>query len=117
MGFSQMENEPVFNQIVNESISGFGLSLRVITVNRVHGSLSGIQKLSETWPQAQVESMEGAAVFLSAKKAGIPCLQFRAISNYVEPRNKEAWDIPLALKSLRNFLQHGINNDVFVRQF
>ena len=118
MGFSQMEDEPVFNQMINETSSHFGLNqVRGITVNKVHGSASGIQKLSEIWPKAQVESMEGAAVFLTAKKAGIPCLQFRAISNYVEPRNKDAWNIPLALRSLGNFLQHGIDNHVFSKPF
>ena len=56
----------------------------------------------------QVESMEGAACMLACQNAGVPCVQLRAISNYVERRNKLAWDIPLAIQNLNielsNFL-------------
>lgn len=30
----------------------------------------------------------------------VPCLQLRAISNYVEKRNRDAWEIELALSNL-----------------
>ena len=45
---------------------------------------------------------------LACQNAGVPCVQLRAISNYVERRNKLAWDIPLAIQNLNielsNFL-------------
>jgi futalosine hydrolase len=44
--------------------------------------------------------MEGAAVFYVCLKQGIKCIQIRSISNYVERRNRDAWNIPLALNNL-----------------
>jgi len=49
------------------------------------------------------ESMEGAAFFYACKQAGVPCLQIRAVSNYVEKRNRDAWQIGLAIKNLNSF--------------
>lgn len=78
-----------------------------ITVNTVHGDDGAIQKIVHRL-NPQVESMEGAACMLACEEAGVPCVQIRAISNYVEKRNKAQWDIPLAIvnlnKELSNFL-------------
>ncbi|MDR4506788.1 MAG: futalosine hydrolase [Candidatus Brocadiaceae bacterium] len=50
---------------------------------------------------AEVESMEGAGAFKFGKDFGVPVLQVRGISNIAGTRNRENWDIPGALKSLR----------------
>lgn len=48
---------------------------------------------------ADVENMEGAAVFAVCHKYGVPCGEIRAVSNYVDsPRDQ--WDIPTALNAL-----------------
>jgi futalosine hydrolase len=73
-----------------------------ITVNTVHGNESSIQKLSSRI-SAQIESMEGAAFFYACKQAGVPAMQIRAVSNYVEKRNRDAWQIGLAVKNLNTF--------------
>lgn len=73
-----------------------------ITVNTVHGNETSIQKLSGRI-NVQIESMEGAAFFYACKQAGIPCVQIRAVSNYVEKRNRDAWQIGLAIKNLNRF--------------
>jgi futalosine hydrolase len=73
-----------------------------ITVNTVHGHEPSINRLT-TRMQSQLESMEGAAFFYACKQAGIPCLQIRAVSNYVEKRNRDAWQIGLAIKNLNSF--------------
>jgi futalosine hydrolase len=73
-----------------------------ITVNTVHGHEHSIQKLTGRI-QPQLESMEGAAFFYACKQAGVPCLQIRAVSNYVEKRNRDAWQIGLAIKNLNKF--------------
>jgi len=73
-----------------------------ITVNTVHGHESSIQKLTDRI-QPQLESMEGAAFFYACKEAGVPCLQIRAVSNYVEKRNRDAWQIGIAIKNLNSF--------------
>jgi futalosine hydrolase len=73
-----------------------------ITVNTVHGHEPTIKKL-ESRIRPQLESMEGAAFFYACKQAGVPCLQIRAVSNYVEKRNRDAWQIGLAIKNLNSF--------------
>lgn len=73
-----------------------------ITVNRVHGNAESISALLKKI-QPVVESMEGAAIFYCCQQAGIPCLQIRAISNYVEPRNRKNWQIGIAIKNLNQW--------------
>lgn len=75
-----------------------------ITVNKVHGSQASIDRIRQKYPHAQVESMEGAAVFYGCLLSGTPFMELRSISNYVEPRNREAWDLPLAIESLNRVL-------------
>jgi len=79
-----------------------------ITVNKVHGNAQSIQK-SIQLHQPQTESMEGAAVFYACQQLNIPALQIRSISNYVEPRNRESWQIGLAVKNLNDWLINFIN--------
>lgn len=87
------------------SVSDFGQTLKklkAITVNTVHGNETNIQKLTDRI-DVQLESMEGAAFFYACKQAGVPCMQIRAVSNYVEKRNREAWQIGAAIKNLNTF--------------
>jgi futalosine hydrolase len=79
-------------------ITGFR-KVRGITVNKSHGRSESISEIKAKFP-AQVESMEGAAVFYVCNWLGVDCLQIRAISNYVEPRETAFWNIPLALEKL-----------------
>lgn len=48
---------------------------------------------------AQVENMEGAALFALCEHYGVACGQIRAISNYTDD-SRSAWDIPTALDAL-----------------
>ncbi len=73
-----------------------------ITVNTVHGNEASIKKVAERL-SPKVESMEGAAFFYACKQFNVPCLQIRAVSNYVEKRNRDAWNIGLAIKNLNTF--------------
>jgi futalosine hydrolase len=72
------------------------------TVNTVHGAESSIALLQRRITP-QIESMEGAAFFYACQRAGVPALQIRAVSNYIEKRNREAWKIGLAVKNLNTF--------------
>lgn len=72
------------------------------TVNTVHGNDASIAKLSSRI-NAQLESMEGAAFFYACKQADVPCMQIRSVSNYVEKRNRAAWQIGPAIKNLNTF--------------
>lgn len=48
---------------------------------------------------AEVENMEGAAIFALCAQNAIPCGEIRAVSNYTTDK-REDWNIPLALESL-----------------
>ena len=82
--------------------------VRAITVNKVHGNDFSIHRIKERL-NPQVESMEGAAFFYVCSQMDIPTLQIRAISNYVEKRNREAWKIELALNNLAEAISTIIN--------
>ena len=84
--------------IISEQIADMQ-KVRAITVNKTHGKLSSILQTQNLY-NPQTESMEGAAFFFCCMNEKIPCVQIRSISNYVEKRNKENWNIPLALKNL-----------------
>lgn len=73
-----------------------------ITVNRVHGNKDSIAKVIERHDPG-IESMEGAAVLYCCEKEGLSCLQIRSISNYVESRDKERWQVGPAIKSLNEW--------------
>lgn len=79
------------------------------TVQLVHGEAERIQRF-RAQNNAEVESMEGAGVAYVAALEGIPYLQLRSISNYVEPRNREAWKIGLSVKNLNRFLLDGLDH-------
>lgn len=76
-----------------------------ISVNQVTGSTDSIAKLIKRFPEAQVESMEGAAFFYACLQNGVEPLQLRAISNYVEPRNRDNWKMKEAIGALNDQLQ------------
>jgi futalosine hydrolase len=99
-------------EVVSIAINGLSLDLKKvsgITVNRVHGNLKSIEEVQRLY-NPDVESMEGAAVLYTCKKMGVKCLQIRSISNYVELRNKENWNIPLAINNLNIELEKIINS-------
>ncbi len=70
-----------------------------ITVNTVHGKDESIKKTTQQF-NPDVESMEGAAFFRSCSGLSTNHLQIRAISNYVEKRDKSKWNMPLAINNL-----------------
>lgn len=76
-----------------------------ITVNTVHGCDHSIAAVRQRYPDVTTESMEGAAVFYVCAMENVPCHQVRSISNYVEIRNRERWEIPLAIEQLHMWLK------------
>lgn len=79
--------------------------VRGLTVSRATGTDASISALMNKYPDAQTESMEGAAVFYCCLLSGVRFLEIRSVSNYVEPRNRENWNIPLAISSLNDVLK------------
>lgn len=70
-----------------------------ITVNTSHGNEASIKRVFDRFHPI-VESMEGAAFMFACENECIPYVQIRAVSNYVEKRNKDKWNIPLAIENL-----------------
>ena len=70
-----------------------------ISVNKIHGNEQSIQQVTAKY-HGEVESMEGAAFFYCCRMSAVPFLQIRTVSNFVERRDKNKWDISLAIKNL-----------------
>lgn len=73
-----------------------------ITVNTIHGNENSIQEVVKLF-SPDVESMEGAAFLRACTEVNGNAIQIRSVSNYVERRNKNNWNIPLAIKNLNDF--------------
>lgn len=73
--------------------------VNAITVNKVHGNEKSIKNTFDRF-HPMVESMEGAAFMFACDQEKISYLQIRAVSNLVEKRNRERWNIPLAIENL-----------------
>jgi len=80
-----------------------------ITVNTVHGNEDSIHNIIERL-HPDIESMEGAAVFKVCEEIKVPCIQIRSISNKIERRNKENWDLDLSISNLNTEVEKIINN-------
>lgn len=103
LGFGKAGARPELT-FEHESLSSLK-KVFAITVNKVHGNDESIYNTSlRLGPQ--IESMEGAAFIYACNQTKIPCLQLRAISNYVERRNRDSWNIPLAVQNLNKRLIH-----------
>ncbi len=79
------------------------IKVKGITVNTIHGNEDTIDKVKHLF-NPDVESMEGAAFYASCVRVGGDYTQVRAISNYVEKRDKSKWQMSLAIKNLNDFM-------------
>ena len=70
-----------------------------ITVNTIHGSERSIAAVTQRFTP-QVESMEGAAFMSACLIHKVTFAQVRAVSNFVERRNREAWKMADAIRNL-----------------
>jgi futalosine hydrolase len=75
-----------------------------ITVNSASGSQETINRLLKKY-NPDIETMEGATFFYICSGEKLPFLALRSISNKVEPRNKDKWNISLALGTLSEKLK------------
>lgn len=102
LGFPLFEQDghPYYNHLPNPHAPlGNWPQVRGLTVNQVHGTQPEIEATLARW-QPQVESMEGAAFFYAMLRAGVPFHALRGLSNYVEPRNRAAWQIGPAVEAV-----------------
>lgn len=77
--------------------------VRSISLQKSSGHEPNIHKLKESF-DPHIENMEGAAFFQTCLSMNVPFLQIRAISNKVESRNKDNWNLPLAIDNLNKIL-------------
>ena len=84
------------NTITLRNVKGF-------TSNISHGTSQSIARIRKEF-DPDIESMEGAAVFYVCLMEKVPFLEIRAISNYVEIRDTNKWDIPGAIRNLTDEL-------------
>jgi futalosine hydrolase len=91
-----------------ERFKGILKPVTAITVNTATGSEATLNKLLKKF-KPDIETMEGATFFYLCAREKIPFLALRAISNRVETRNKNKWNINLALDNLSEKL-----NEVFL---
>lgn len=75
-----------------------------LTVNRVSGHPESIDRLRKSY-SGDLESMEGAGVFYVCLQEKTPFLAIRTVSNHVEPRQRDKWNISLAIAELNKTIQ------------
>ena len=90
-------------------------SVHGVTGNISHGTFKSISRIKKEF-DPDIETMEGAAVFYVCMMEKVPFLEIRAISNYVDIRNTEKWDIPTAVENLTNELFRFLRKFAIVKQ-
>lgn len=89
-------SNPWLNKI---DIPEYLVKVKGITLGTASGSEQSIGKIKQLW-NPDIETMESAAVFYVCLLLNKPFICLRAISNFVEPRNKSKWRIKEALDNL-----------------
>jgi futalosine hydrolase len=103
---------PMINPYTNDlKSSDIYRKVKGITVNTIHGNEKGISKIVEKF-NPDIETMEGAAFMYVCLSEGVKFIQLRAISNYIERRNKEKWNIPLSVQNLNNNLHQMFEKEI-----
>jgi futalosine hydrolase len=77
--------------------------VRGMTVQKVHGFTDSIEAVQKKY-QSDIETMEGAAFFQACLSENVSFSQIRAISNYIEPRNRNNWQMKEAIIHLNTVL-------------
>ena len=84
---------------------------RGITINTISDQL-GNAALYQKKFNADVESMEGAALHYVCNLMGIKYCQLRSVSNAVGNRSKADWNIPLAITNLNTSLSEVVRREL-----
>lgn len=107
LGLEHENAAPFSNKLlVNNSDLPFAVELphvSALTINSVTGS-DVTAKTRQKKYNCQLESMEGAAFHYVCLQKHIPFLQVRAISNYVEARDKSKWKMKEAVEVLNEWM-------------
>ncbi|GBL35596.1 hypothetical protein EMGBS15_11910 [Filimonas sp.] len=82
--------------------------VKSLTVNLAAGNEQSILKRRKKF-NPDIETMEGACLHYVCLQENIPFIQFRGISNRVEPRDKSQWKIAEALRKCHTEINHFIH--------
>ena len=107
-GFADKDEFPFTNGWLlntNEALSKTRLpKVKALTVNKISDSELQKQQFISKF-NADIESMEGAALHYVCLQEKIPFLQIRSVSNYVGERDKTKWKMKQAIENLNIKLQ------------
>lgn len=78
-------------------------SVKSITVNRTSGSLETILERKKLF-SPDIETMEGASIMYVCAKEKLECIQIRSISNIIDERSNQTWNVKLAIENLNKKL-------------
>lgn len=107
MGLVQESESPFTNRLLPNT---YEKELKIdlpgvyaLTKNTVSGNGFSIAMLRDKY-SCDIESMEGAAFHYVCTIERVKFAQIRAISNYVEPRNKGNWQLGAAIERINSWL-------------
>jgi futalosine hydrolase len=100
--FNERENKIHYNTFYNPFPFTQLEKVKGITCNTIHSNEKQIERIKALWP-CDIETMESGAFFRCALEFNIPFVAIRAISNYIEKRDKSKWQIHKALENLWEF--------------
>jgi futalosine hydrolase len=108
LGFIDKKEDAFQYGLCEPIISDFHTKIKLpgatsITVNKVHGNERTIKTIQEKY-KADTENMEGLAFYYVMKLLKKSSIEIRAISNYVEKRNKDNWNIRDSIDNLNKVL-------------
>lgn len=89
---------------------------KALTVNHIRTNPKSILAMQQKF-QADIESMEGAAVHYVCLQEDIPFLHLRGISNIVGERNKAKWKIAESLENLARLLADILSDERLIEKF
>lgn len=70
-----------------------------LTLNKVTGTEASAQALRDKY-KADIETMESAAFLYACKAMDVKAIAIRGISNYVEQRNRDSWQLEQAIDNV-----------------
>ena len=112
-GFADKDQSPFSDGWLknpSSKLDQFSLPLvKAITVNKVSENNTYNEKVKRKF-DAEIESMEGAALHFVCLQQQMNFLQLRSISNFVGERDKSKWNMKEAISNLNKELLNIINN-------
>ena len=115
LGFAEANKLPYTAGLLknNSSDSSWNFldAARGITINTISDQLDNAARYQKKF-NADVESMEGAALHYVCNMMAIRYCQLRSVSNGVCNRNKADWNIPLAIANLNTSLSEVVRQEL-----